>query len=169
MPWIGENAITKLFAIGAKLQTMYPSSSDTSEVTLNFGKITGGEALNQVAQYASLLIDIRFASKPAEKIVHEIQKAFPDSKIEVFDLLPTFQNSQKQSLYPKMGATYQSKKTRIIFLLKSMLQVMLLFLRKKYSCYSSKPQGEGSHGENEYIILSSWLEFSKIFKKFLTS
>ncbi|HEY3354900.1 MAG TPA: M20 family metallopeptidase [Polyangia bacterium] len=60
-PWLGDNAIDKLLAIYADLRAHFPVVGPGQwGPTLNFGKVTGGAAANQVADAAEALLDTRF-------------------------------------------------------------------------------------------------------------
>ncbi len=62
-PWLGENAIEKLFEIYKKIHALFPASNDPDRwySTCVLGKFSGGMVVNQVPDQASCDIDIRFA------------------------------------------------------------------------------------------------------------
>jgi succinyl-diaminopimelate desuccinylase len=64
-PWLGENAIDTLLAIYADLRKRFPviDRPGTWGPTLNFGKVAGGAAANQVADAAEALLDTRFTEE----------------------------------------------------------------------------------------------------------
>jgi succinyl-diaminopimelate desuccinylase len=74
-PWLGENAIENLiddFRVLKKYFTL--SAPDHWQRTLNFSRIKGGSATNQVPDYAEALFDIRYTENDdMEKIFLEIQ------------------------------------------------------------------------------------------------
>jgi succinyl-diaminopimelate desuccinylase len=61
-PWLGENAIDKMLAIYSDLRKEIPyvDSPEQWTQTLNFGKIEGGEAANQIPDTCEAKFDLRF-------------------------------------------------------------------------------------------------------------
>lgn len=61
-PWEGENALHALLDVVHILRSKYPGMSP-SDSTLTVNKLRAGEAVNQLADYASVMIDFRSFSK----------------------------------------------------------------------------------------------------------
>lgn len=60
-PWLGENALDAFFDIYRDLRQRFPSvGPEPWGPTLNLGKLSGGNAANQVPDAAEALLDIRF-------------------------------------------------------------------------------------------------------------
>ncbi|OGH60783.1 MAG: hypothetical protein A2848_02525, partial [Candidatus Magasanikbacteria bacterium RIFCSPHIGHO2_01_FULL_50_8] len=61
-PWQGDNAIEKLFDAYKKIHALFPASDDPNNwySTCVLGKFSGGIMVNQVPDFASCEIDIRF-------------------------------------------------------------------------------------------------------------
>jgi succinyl-diaminopimelate desuccinylase len=78
-PWLGENAIEKLFADYQVLKAQFQESTpDHWHRTLNFSRIRAGNSINQVPDYAEAVFDIRFTEHDdmgavVETIRHAIQ------------------------------------------------------------------------------------------------
>ncbi len=74
-PWLGENAIENLINDFQLLKTKFElSSPDRWHRTLNFSRIKGGNATNQVPDYAEALFDIRYTENDdMEAIFQNIQ------------------------------------------------------------------------------------------------
>lgn len=64
-PWEGDSATTKLLAALHEIQALFPQQSPDSS-TLNIGTLSGGKAINQIADSASAGLDIRINSKEDE-------------------------------------------------------------------------------------------------------
>jgi succinyl-diaminopimelate desuccinylase len=75
-PWLGENAIENLiddFGVLKKYFALW--APDHWQRTLNFSRIEGGQAINQVPDYAEALFDIRYTeTDDMEKIFAEIRR-----------------------------------------------------------------------------------------------
>ena len=74
-PWLGENAIENLIDDYRVLKKYFTlCAPDYWQRTLNFSRIKGGKATNQVPDYAEALFDIRYTENDdMEKIFLEIQ------------------------------------------------------------------------------------------------
>lgn len=57
-PWLGDNAILRLHDILTEIRALF-SEPHPEANTLNVGRIHGGNTINQVADYAEVLLDIR--------------------------------------------------------------------------------------------------------------
>jgi succinyl-diaminopimelate desuccinylase len=75
-PWLGENAIENLIDDFRVLKKYFAlNAPDFWQRTLNFSRIKGGKATNQVPDYAEALFDIRYTENDdMEKIFQEIQQ-----------------------------------------------------------------------------------------------
>src|SRR3989338_568827 len=62
IPEKGESAIVKLFDAISKIK----NEAQNSVVTLNIGKVSGGTAINVVADYAEALLEIRYVRRPSK-------------------------------------------------------------------------------------------------------
>ncbi len=75
-PWLGENAIENLiddYRVLKKYFTLY--APDFWQRTMNFSRIKGGKAINQVPDTAAALFDIRYTENDdMDKIFLEIQR-----------------------------------------------------------------------------------------------
>jgi succinyl-diaminopimelate desuccinylase len=78
-PWMGENAIEKLFDDYVKIKSHFQESSPEHwHKTLNFSIVHAGKSVNQVPDYAEALFDIRYTENDdldevIQKIRREIQ------------------------------------------------------------------------------------------------
>jgi succinyl-diaminopimelate desuccinylase len=168
-PWKGESAILKLFKIGEKLHKMFPSTSEEDKVVMNFGKIEGGKALNQVCDEASLYLDFRLAAKkPPEVIVADLKAAFKEVEIEVIDNFPSFMVDAQDTYIKHWKNLLYKKGKKKIFINESGATDAPYFSEKKIPVIVSKPMGGGIHSDNEWISLSSVMEFAAVLEEFLS-
>jgi succinyl-diaminopimelate desuccinylase len=74
-PWLGENAIDGLIEDYLKLKARFgENAADLWQRTLNFSRIQGGKAINQVPDEAEALFDIRYTENDdINRLVAEIQ------------------------------------------------------------------------------------------------
>ena len=75
MPFLGENAIDKLFQYYLEIKKIIPELKKGEwKNSINLGKISGGEVANKVPDYAEMLLDVRVVGKDKEKIFNNIYK-----------------------------------------------------------------------------------------------
>jgi succinyl-diaminopimelate desuccinylase len=98
-PWLGENAIEKLIADFARIQSFFPQSApDHWERSLNFSRIRAGQAVNQVPDYAEALFDIRFTeTDDMDAVVAAIRREIA-GEVEVVEREPLFRGGQSPHL-----------------------------------------------------------------------
>jgi len=76
-PWLGENALDKMLAIYSDFREEFPfvHSPEQWTQTLNFGKISAGDAANKVPDACEASFDLRFIEgQTAEEIKDRVQK-----------------------------------------------------------------------------------------------
>lgn len=169
-PWEGESAIAALFDVGKTIQKIFPNPKKPEWVTTcNFGIVQAGEAINQICDKAILRVDIRFTpNTTVEDIIKKIQQNVPIVTIDVIDILPSFSIDKKNKYvqqWVSLLQTYQEKKD--IFIQETSATDAPFFSRIGIPCIVSKPVGGLIHSDNEWISLSSIVEYKELLKKFL--
>src|SRR5690606_13931693 len=61
-PWLGKSAIPPLLKAVDDIQAVFTNNSEDG-CTLNIGKLHGGNAINQVPDYAEVQLDIRYMTE----------------------------------------------------------------------------------------------------------
>ena len=93
-PWLGANAIDLLLEDYARLRELFrvvPSTGgDHWHRTVNFGKIRGGESINQVPQTARAWFNIRFTEEDDPAALIDEIRARVRSRVEVLSVIPVF-------------------------------------------------------------------------------
>lgn len=83
-PWLGENAILGLMQSITEIQLLFPESNPDSN-TLNVGAFSGGQAPNQVADFAEALLDIRLRSESERRpIMEQLEAICKRNKTEYY-------------------------------------------------------------------------------------
>lgn len=157
-PWLGENAILALLNTIRDIQTLFPDAGPETN-TLNVGQISGGNAPNQVADFAEAYIDIRLKTE-AEKVellrsieqicekhkttMHiEINGAATEFALDNEYINPFVQLVTKYTGIEVVGTkTLGSNDTRY-------------FTPYDIPCISFYPIGGGHHGLHEWIAADS--------------
>jgi succinyl-diaminopimelate desuccinylase len=80
-PWLGDNAITKAIDVFRRIESL-PFSRESSEMfdrpSINLGRISGGDAINKVADTCTMDIDIRYLPNQDPGEILEQIRAIPD-------------------------------------------------------------------------------------------
>lgn len=76
-PWLGENAIERLFADFVKIRDFFRHDApDHWQRTINFSRVQGGKSINQVPDVAKAVFDIRYTEDDdIEALVESMQSA----------------------------------------------------------------------------------------------
>ncbi len=83
-PWLGENAIEKLYQAFQEIKKLFPVSNDTNHwhSTINLQRIEGGSIFSHVPHFAQATFDIRFTDEweTGEHIITAITKVVEQFK-----------------------------------------------------------------------------------------
>jgi succinyl-diaminopimelate desuccinylase len=74
-PWQGENAIEKILGFIAELRRVIPPAKEHTDTTMVVSMIEGGHALNQIPDFASVTLDLRFLGSSTRQELERIVQA----------------------------------------------------------------------------------------------
>lgn len=171
-PWAGENALEKILRIVEQLRPHFNNYTDQDQWvnTLNLAKIESSNAINQVPESASAIVDIRFTPEHTiESIVQLVQDlagtevqietlvsgcpvALDDSHPEIANLLSRIQTITGKPI--EYGFDHGSSDAR--FLAAANIPVMMF-----------KPLSGGEHSNKEWIDLHSLQLFTQLLKEYV--
>ena len=88
----GENAIIKLMNVYNEIVLKYPipKSSDEYITSVNLSKLSGGNSNNQVPDYASMILDIRYINKDKDNIIEFIKNIDKEVDVKVLTIGSAF-------------------------------------------------------------------------------
>jgi acetylornithine deacetylase/succinyl-diaminopimelate desuccinylase-like protein len=169
-PWLGENAIMTVVHTLTEVEKLFEGhNADTK--TLNVGRITGGAAVNQVADNAEVLLDIRFMSE-AEKtpVLATIQtictkygtelSVLIDGAVAHFSLSDPYIRRFADIVTEVTGVTVTGSKT--------LGSNDTRYLAKhNIPCISLYPPGGGHHGPDEWISKQGLYNFREITLRYI--
>lgn len=172
-PWLGDNAIDKLLGAYERIKELFPNTPTAEDHwyhTCNIGIIRGGEAANQVPDYATCDIDVRFVENiSSAEFYKQIQeKAGPD--VEVINRISgepivTSKDHQYVQLYskalkktlgldPRFNKHCGSNDGRFL----SELGIPII---------TSRPVSGDQHSPNEWLETESLADFEKVYWEFI--
>lgn len=172
-PWLGKNAIDILIEAYSNLKKAFPNPKNEAwDITINAGKISGGTAVNVVAENASMEVDIRLPDEKKRSQVKNVLDGLKSSRLSYSTLIenPVFE-IQKQNFYLKkylniarrhLGFTPKLEKS-------AGASDARFFAGKNIPVIITRPKGDGHHANNEFINLASLEQYYQIVKKFITT
>jgi succinyl-diaminopimelate desuccinylase len=176
-PWEGENANRTLIHFLSDLHDIFDGFTCTDgehyHNTINVGKMYGGYAVNQIPDYASALVDIRYVVEtPRDKImadIDELLKEYPSVEVGEYlhlsalnaDLeskeVKLWQDMSKEMYNIDVGSVLAHGGSDANFFADKGMNVILV-----------RPHGGGQHADSEWInaedldryyhVLKGWVE-----------
>jgi succinyl-diaminopimelate desuccinylase len=175
-PWEGKNAIDEVIEIYQRLREKYPNPKNKEDwkISLNLGKIQGGETTNTVADSAELYLDLRYPeTEKIEEIKENIKgivQEYPGAELEEIVEGSVFSVSPDNDCLRKWRDCAREVLGREIEINKACGASDARFLAEKnIPAIICKPDCGPSHAENEYIVLDSLEDYFKILWKFIVS
>lgn len=167
-PWLGENAIEKLFGVYKEIHALFPATEDPERwySTCVLGKFSGGIVVNQVPDSASCDIDIRFAEDIApEALLARVRDCVGDAAR--VDLLcsgkyadTSFQNPYVQAYSAAVRDLLHTELTEEI---SHGATDGRFFSELGIPVITSRPLSDGQHTPNEWVSIESLEPFKKLY------
>lgn len=167
----GENAIEKLIAAYARIKELFPKlKAPEWKTTASLNRISGGDAINKVPDYAELCLDIRRTERDSEgEIMRKLGSVsgVQVEKLASSDLLITsaenpyvrkLKSSAEKVLKRKIRTHYEHGATDARFFSSAGIPAALF-----------KPLGFGAHSDNEHVIISSLKPYLDVLVDFVES
>ena len=93
-PWLGDNAVLKAIDVFRRIESL-PFSRESSELfdrpSINLGRIQGGDALNKVPDFCTMVVDIRYLPNQDPAEILEQIRAIPDIEVvRTFRRVPAY-------------------------------------------------------------------------------
>jgi len=172
-PWLGENAVEKMFKAYKKIKEVLPENDEPDNwyTSVNLGVFSGGKTINQVPDSASCFIDIRFVETTnSSSVLDLIKKTVPECSIEVvasgMPCSTEFDNEfvelyckvvkEKFNFNPKFGRNCGGHDGRFL----SELGIPVIVTR---------PISGDQHSETEWVDIQSLNTFKEIYREFINN
>lgn len=169
-PWNGDNANLKLIRIIHEIHNLFPDNGPDDN-TINIGKINGGEAVNQVADSAEALIDVRVISeKDKEHLINEIQ-VICRKHDATFEMLMSGSgaNFDLQDHYIKRFAEIVTEVTNVEIVGSHAYgsSDARFFAERGIPCISLYPPGGGHHSSDEWVSIEALHQLQEIITQYI--
>lgn len=166
----GENAIVKLMNVYEKIISNYPIPKSSSEyiTSVNLSKLNGGKSNNQVPDYASMVLDIRYVSKDKDEILNYIKNIDKDISVKVLTIGSAFTTDLDNKYVKKyLDVCRDVLKRDIVIKGCETTSDAIYFHDKGIATVIMNPTGGNPHCENEYVNKDSLYTLYKIYEKLL--
>ncbi len=178
-PWLGDNAADRVIAAYSELRKLFPDAAALAKIedrwraTLNLGKMSSGDAVNRVPDYAEMLLDIRHTEKePARELVGKIESLCKRRgvKVSVSSALPLLNTTTDNAYIRKLKSAAEGVLGRAVrFSSEHGSTDARYFAAKKIPVAIMWSPGAGEHGSEEYVELEGMSSLYEILKKFILS
>jgi succinyl-diaminopimelate desuccinylase len=159
-PWLGDNAVLKALDVFRQLESM-PFARESSDLfdraSLNLGRILGGDRLNRVPDTCVIDVDIRYLpGQDPEEIVAAVRE-LPDVQVaHVFRRAPATvdrNNPFVRVLGEAVSRVAPGRDTLSVG--RDGASDAISFLEAGVPAVEFGPEGEGHHGPEEWVSISS--------------
>lgn len=170
-PFNGVNAICELVDVYKKIIKKYqlPKSDKEYITSVNLAKFVGGDALNKIADYAEMYLDIRHIKKDTkENIIEFIKKINKDVKLEILlegDVFETNLDNEEIKRYIEICESILKRKITIVGC--ESTSDAIYFSNLGIPTIIMNPDGYYAHCPNEYVSKESLVYLFKIYKEFI--
>lgn len=171
-PWLGENAIEKLFAVYQKLSEKFPTPQDEQRwgTSVNLGTMNGGDARNKVAAEATMGIDMRFTEEHSLDEITGIVKDICDEagvEMDIKSKGACMFTPQDEPMVLKMKEIIESNGKSSNFYRANGASDGRFFADQDITVLMIKPDSSEPHITDEWVDLDSLTIFTEILLELL--
>jgi succinyl-diaminopimelate desuccinylase len=172
-PWLGDNAVLKAVDVFRTIASM-PFTRESSELfdrpSVSLGRIIGGDAMNKVPDRCAIDVDIRFLpGQSAAAILAEIQ-AIPDTTANlVFHRDPAIVERDNPYVRLLAESIADGVPSERISIGRDGASDIVSFLQAGTPGVEFGPTGEGHHGPEEWVSISSLERYQAALVEFVTA
>jgi acetylornithine deacetylase/succinyl-diaminopimelate desuccinylase-like protein len=174
-PWEGEGANEKLIEFLKEFKKFFPQEpckiKNHWHRTLTIGKIEGGKATNQVSDFASAFLDIRYLEKKEREKIERCLKTLKNKfgvKIEEIVSAKPYQADLKNKYFKIFFEVLKEElKIEPSFSFSHGSSDARFFAEKKIPVILVRPEGGGQHSEKEWISIKGLEKFYSVLKDFV--
>jgi succinyl-diaminopimelate desuccinylase len=154
-PWEGDNAIDKLVAVLNEIHFKYPYTSQ-NQLTISVNQISGGQAINQIADSAQTVIDIRAFTaeelKSAEEGIREIADKYSADVEYISSGNPVALDLDDSTVQAALQSLEQFLGRPVEFTRSYGATDGRWFTKANIPSFIVRPQGGDIHGPGEWLL-----------------
>ena len=172
-PWLGDNAVLRAIDVFRSIESL-PFARHSSELfdrpSINLGRIVGGDALNKVPDRCAIDVDIRYLPDQDPASILEQVKGVPDAEVEpLFARPPAVVDRDLTYVRALREATTAHHDGEPMSVGRDGASDAVSFLRVGVPAVEFGPTGEGHHGPEEWVSVSSLHTYQQTLDTFLRS
>jgi succinyl-diaminopimelate desuccinylase len=173
-PWLGENAVLRAHDVFRSIESL-PFARQSSELfdrpSINLGRILGGDALNKVPDRCAIDVDIRYLpEQEPETILEQVRAIGRDVEVEtLFSRPPAVVDRDAPFVRALRSAATERQDGEPMSVGRDGASDAVSFLRVGVPAVEFGPVGEGHHGPEEWVSVSSLNAYRETLEAFLRS
>ena len=170
-PWQGDNAILKAHDAFRRIETL-PFARESSDLfdrpSVNLARIMGGDAFNKVPDECSIDVDIRYLpNQDTGDILSQI-RAIPDLEVvRVFTRVPAIVERSNPYVLALRDAVSRSVEGEALSIGRDGASDAVSFLESGIPAVEFGPIGDGHHGPEEWVSISSLERYRRALGDFV--
>jgi succinyl-diaminopimelate desuccinylase len=170
-PWLGDNAVLKAIDVFRRIESL-PFSRESSELfdrpSINLGRINGGDALNKVPDLCSMVVDIRYLpNQDPEDLLAQI-RSIPDIEVvRTFIRGPAYVSRSNPFVIALCDAVGRHTRGESMSVGRDGASDAISFLTAGVPAVEFGPAGEGHHGPDEWVSISSLARYRQALCEFV--
>jgi succinyl-diaminopimelate desuccinylase len=170
-PWLGDNAIVKAVEVFRGLESL-PFARQSSELfdrpSINLGRIWGGDALNRVPDTCVIDVDVRFLpEQDPDEILAQIGGLADTRVIASFRRSPAVVEAESPFVLGLCEAASPHHPERVMSVGRDGASDAVSFLRVGVPAVEFGPIGDGHHGPDEWVSISSLSSYRQALEGFI--
>ena len=170
-PWLGDNAIVKAVEVFRGLESL-PFARQSSKLfdrpSINLGRIKGGDALNRVPDHCFMDVDVRFLPEQDPEEILEQVKSLPDTRVlTTFRRPPAVVAPDSPFVRGLCEATSPHHPERVMSVGRDGASDAVSFLGAGVPAVEFGPIGDGHHGPEEWVSVSSLRSYRQALEDFV--
>ena len=167
-PENGENAIEKILAAYPEIREIFDHDAEWGP-TVNFGRIEGGDALNQIPASATLELDVRYPDEESRDDVLYRLRGVPGIEVHTMGYGNPVDTDPEDPHVQSLRRHAEAVTGRSIDLArKPHTSDLRHFARNGVPGVAFGPEGYGSHEEFEHLVLESLEDYAGTLYEFAT-
>ena len=170
-PWLGDNAVLRALDVFRSIESL-PFARHSSELfdrpSINLGRILGGDALNKVPDRCAIDVDIRYLPDQDPATVLEQVQGIRGAEVEtLFARPPAVVDRNLTFVRALREATTTHHDGEPMSVGRDGASDAVSFLRVGVPAVEFGPLGEGHHGPEEWVSISSLQTYGQTLDTFL--
>jgi succinyl-diaminopimelate desuccinylase len=170
-PWLGDNAVLKAVDVFRAIESL-PFARESSEMfdrpSINLGRIEGGDALNKVPDQCTMAVDVRYLpGQDPEEILRQVREITSIEVTRTF-IWPTVAVPRSNPYVRALSdAVARAALGEVMSVGRDGASDAAAFIEAGIPAVEYGPVGDGHHGPEEWVSLSSLARYRRSLGDFV--